>query len=121
METKVQMTTSLKHKWSSRACLPIVGEVEIDSHGKFEVNSQEEAKTLQAMNIGFNLEENPNENPNENPKNLEEDLKKEDLKKELNTLSTVKLKEYCKDFPSVEWRNLKKEQLIEYIFEKIYQ
>lgn len=53
----VLLKTALKHKWGRNACLPIVGEVKISEEGIIEVESEEIAQQIEALEIGFSIEE----------------------------------------------------------------
>lgn len=53
----VLLKTALKHKWGRNACLPIVGEVKISEEGIIEVESEEIAQQIKALEIGFSIEE----------------------------------------------------------------
>jgi len=53
----VSLKTELKHKWGRKACLPIVGEIKITEEGIIEVESEEIAQQIEALEIGFNIVE----------------------------------------------------------------
>lgn len=51
----VLLKTALKHKWGRNACLPIVGDVTISEEGTVEVESEEIAQQIEALEIGFSV------------------------------------------------------------------
>lgn len=53
----VLLKTALKHKWGRNAHLPIIGDVTISEEGIIEVESEEIAQQIEALEIGFNIVE----------------------------------------------------------------
>lgn len=132
----VKLKTEHKHRWGRTQVLPAVGEIDISKEGVIEVENEDQAQELHNMKVGFEI---VNDNvtttttievtetttvlePLGEKADLVDDLGEVDLseiKVALEAKTFAQLQDDAKDFPSSEWRSLKKAELVDYLISKL--
>ena len=144
----VKLKTNQQFRYGKKNIIPYAQEVEIDENGYIEV-SDDIAEKIVESNCGFEFADEQSTNGLNQPLGLKADINDEldksndDLKlhqddnddndddgitaeqaKQALSIKTLQeLKDMCKqsNFPSNEWRNLNKEEVVEYLSAKLAQ
>lgn len=145
----VKLKTNQQFRYGKKNIIPYAQEVEIDENGYIEVPEDIASKIVES-NCGFEFADGQSVDDNTNSSELnneplglkadindelnksnqseEEDdggdnITAEQAKQALSIKTLQELKDMCKqsNFPSNEWRNLNKEEVVEYLSVKLAQ